>query len=123
MRVGVMGCGVISRAYVENAGAFDSFAHPAQSVAAAQSSEGLAGRDSVVDRQRRAVGFVAQGDGGACAGRVARDVRERFLCGAVEREAPIGWQCPRFAFDAERHVEVHIGFVAVDQRRKLGERR
>ena len=25
MNVGVMGCGVISRAYVENAGAFDSF--------------------------------------------------------------------------------------------------
>jgi predicted dehydrogenase len=25
MRVGVMGCGVISRAYVENAGAFDSY--------------------------------------------------------------------------------------------------
>ena len=25
MRVGVMGCGVISRAYVENASAFDSY--------------------------------------------------------------------------------------------------
>jgi predicted dehydrogenase len=48
MRVGVMGCGVISRAYVENAGAFDSYEivacadlDPAQAVALGRAS-GLA---------------------------------------------------------------------------------
>ena len=81
------------------------------------------GRDAVVDRQRGAVGFVAHRDRRARARRVPRDVRQRLLRAAVEREARIGRQRPRLAFDPQRDVEVHVGLVALDQRRKLGDRR
>ena len=85
-------------------------------------SRGGAGRDAVVDRQRGAVGLVAHGDGRARAGRIARDVRQRLLRAAVEREARIGRERPCLALDPQRHVEVHVGLVAVDQRRELRRR-
>ena len=82
-------------------------------------SRGGAADDAVVDRQPGAVALVAHDDGRARARRVARDVRQRFLRAAVEREARIGRERPRLAFDPQRHVEIHVGLVALDQRWKL----
>ena len=52
-------------------------------------------------------------------GRVPRDVRQRFLRAAVQREARIGRERPGLALDPQRDVEIHVGLVALDQRRKL----
>ncbi len=92
-------------------------------MAAPEPCFGLARRDPVVDRQSGAVPFVAEHDGGAGAWRVARDVRERFLRAAVEHEARVGRKRPRLALDAQRHVDVQVGSVAVDQRVELSEAR
>ena len=77
-------------------------------------------RDSVVDRKHGAVVFVADGDRGARARRVPRDIGERFLRATVERKAWIGREHPGFAFDPKPHVEIHVRPVTVDQRRELG---
>jgi hypothetical protein len=66
--------------------------------------------------------FVAHGDDRARARCVPRDICQRFLRAAVQRKAAIGRECPRLAFDPQLDVEVHVGPVAVDQRRELGDR-
>ena len=52
-------------------------------------------------------------------GRIANDVRQRFLRAAVEREARVGRERPRVAFDRQRDVRVHVGPEARDERLEL----